>query len=111
MLIHLFMVLSFFRCLIILDAMPVFDSQISCYQPCGFCVHFVQLASYNDSGRVGLILQWDWPLVTNIQDWGTPSFSWILSTQGPCPASVTRALALELARGLRAMLLSPAGCS
>lgn len=101
------MALSFFRCLIIFYDIPIFDSQISFYGSRGFCIYFMQLASCDYSGRVGPTLWRDQPVVTNIWGWRTHPFSWVLSTLGSCPASVTQAPALELAHEFRAMLLDP----
>lgn len=79
------MVLSFFRCLIILGGRLIFASEFSCYQLCRF--HFMQVASCDYSGRVGPTILWDQLVVFRVGN--SPFLPGIADFLGACPASGT----------------------
>lgn len=54
-LITFFTVLSFLKYMIILNGVLICDSEIFCYQLCGFCIHFMQHPPHNYFGK-GVLL-------------------------------------------------------
>lgn len=103
-----FTVLSFLKYVIIVNDVLICDSEIFCYQLCGFCIHFMQHAPHNYFGRGALLFggisQCNWYLGS-----GHCPSSWVLPALWKLPASGTPAPALGLREA--GFTAQPTGCS
>ena len=81
--------------MIIVNGVLICDSEIFCYQLCGFCIHFMQHAPHNYFGRGALLFggisQCNWYLGS-----GHCPSSWVLPALWEPPASGTPVPALGL---------------